>query len=298
MACATRIVYSCIVDTHPKFRNQARIIIATLLSVGVLPDDIIIHVAPDVPAETREAVAAMGVCIMELKPIAIGGGYFNKIAQLQMLGSVKASTYVLCDTDLAFLESLSAYAGSSVTWAKPVDAENPPLERLEAMRMRAGIRATPRIALTTSKRLPTYATNCNGGVYILPRRTLLKLFLPWQEYARLASMAQDLLGRYVVSADQIGFALAMLYLEEDVAELPVELNFSATSGHWSHMTTIRPLVLHHHQDGDELGLLRPTGYPLVDEAIAEINRRVMAFASRRAGDRSALPKATPKDDAA
>lgn len=273
----SRIIYSFVVDSHTRFQRQARVITATLLSVGVSPDDIIIHIAPDVSAETRAAISKLGACMARLQPSTIGGGYFNKIAQLQTLCRFQADTYVLCDTDLAFLDSLAAFAGDDIAWGKPVDAEIPPLEQLEALRLRVGIHTTPRIVLTTNRQRPTYATNCNGGVYILPRRILMKLFSPWHEYARLASMAQDLLAGYARHADQIGFALAMLFLNEDVAQLPVEYNFPCEAGHFSHLSDVRPLVLHHHQECDGDGLLRLTGYHFVDEAIAQINQRVAAI---------------------
>jgi hypothetical protein len=283
MACNPRAVYSFVVDAHPRFQHQAKIITATLLAVGVSPDDIIAHVAPDVPAGTRAVVAAFGTRVVELRPSAIGGGVVNKIAQLQTLWSIEAKTYVLCDTDLAFMESLAGYTGGNMAWGRPVGFENPRLDQLEALRLRAGIRTTPRVVRTSCDERPTFATNCNGGVYILPRRVLLKLFLPWQEYTRLALMAGDVLGDRVANADQIGFALAMLYLEEDVAQLPVEWNFPAitVAGRFRHLSSIRPLVLHHHQPGDARGLLRATGHQLVDEAIARVNQQVMAFAAAR-----------------
>jgi hypothetical protein len=267
-----RCLYSFVVDGAPRFARQAQIFVATLRQTGVEADDIIAHVTPSAAAEIVQHLERGGIRAVPLTPV-IDGAYCNKIAQIQTLVTLDYETLILCDTDLAFVENLSAMAGTARIRAKPVDYQNPPIDKLDTLRRMVGIAATPRIVETTVDHRPTYSTNCNGGVYILPIEAARRLQDKWLEFAAFAATRSDVLGPHLPHADQIGFALAMLALSEDVDDLPVEYNFpvSVSRDFWRFVFS-EPKVLHYHNVLDEDGRLVRTGNRRVDRSIDQVNR--------------------------
>jgi hypothetical protein len=193
----------------------------------------------------------------------------TKIGQLDTLQDVDCDGVVLCDTDLAFAERLDRFLTGDHIAAKPVDYSNPPLALLEEMRTAAGIEAAPALARTSCEGEPTYASNCNGGVYIMPRRYISALRPAWRSCAELAlSMA----GAWAMHADQIGFSLATLKLGIPIAELPVEYNFPMhVPDAFARMQFSAPRVLHYHNCQDGLGRLTKTGHRIVDGVVDAIN---------------------------
>jgi len=270
-----RCVYSFVLDRHPKFVQQAKVFLATLRNAGVATDNIIAHVTPSAAPEIVAHVKKIGVRISVLAP-TIDHAHCNKINQLKTL-PIDCETLILCDTDLAFIETPEALASARRAVAKPVDYQNPPLERLEALRLAAGIVEEPRVVDTTIDRLPTYSTNCNGGLYILPRNLAFRLVEPWLEFAQFAFERRDILDKWTMHADQIGFALAMLSLGEDVDVLPVEYNFPMHAvADFSRFDFAEPKILHYHACSEANGNLIYTGDLRVDRGIAHVNAVIAA----------------------
>ncbi|GAC1334420.1 MAG: hypothetical protein NVSMB26_17120 [Beijerinckiaceae bacterium] len=274
-AAKGRCVYSFVVDGHPKFIHQTKVFLATLTNAGVATDDILAHVTPSAAPDIVAQIKKAGIRAVALSP-TIDGAHCNKINQLENLPA-NCDTLILCDTDLAFIETPSALASAKRAVAKPVDYQNPPLERLEALRLAAGLVALPRIVETTIDKLPTYSTNCNGGLYILPYFLASRLVRPWLHFANLAFERRDLLDKWNAHADQIGFALAMLALAEDVELLPVEYNFPMhVAADFSRFDFAEPKVLHYHDCSEPNGTLIYTGDPRVDRGIARVNAVIAA----------------------
>lgn len=263
-----RLVYSFVIDEHPRFLTQARTFLTTLKSVGVKTDDIIAHLTPNAVQHAKSLIEGAGVTWFRLEPV-LDGRYCNKIGQLDVLSEIDCDGAVLCDTDIAFADQLIRFLQSDSIAAKPVDFPNPPIDRLDAMRVALGIAKQPVLAKTTCTHEPTYASNCNGGVYVIPRQFLGSLKPAWRECAELA-MAQA--GQWAMHADQIGFALATLRLDIPVKGLPVEYNFPMhVPQSFPEMQFSKPRVLHYHGCHDEAGRLVPTGDVVVDGAVHQIN---------------------------
>lgn len=268
-----RCVYSFVLDGHPKFRQQAKVFLTTLRNTGVAADDIIAHITPSAPPEIVAYVKSFGVRTNVLTP-AIDGAHCNKINQLKT-SLIDCETLILCDTDLAFMEAPAALASSQRAVAKTVDYQNPPLKRLEALRLAAGVAKKPRIVETTIDKLPTYSTNCNGGLYILPYTLVARLLQPWLDFANLAFQRPDILDKWTANADQIGFALAMLSLGEDVESLPVEYNFPVhAAANFGRFDFAEPKILHYHVCSESNGNLAYTGNVRVDRCIARVNAAI------------------------
>ncbi len=268
-----KAIYSFVVDGDPRFANQTHIFLTTLLAAGVSPHDIVAQVTPSVVPVMRSMIAGFGVRQVALHPI-LDRAYCNKIAQYDALLDTDADFIILCDTDLAFLDDLRSLFDPDAVRAKPVDLPNPPLAVLEQIRAAMGIATEPRIVPTDCKPSAyTYATNCNGGLYIIPRAHLASIAAHILPETQAIADHIDLLGQWAIHLDQVGFAMTMLRLGLDVREIPGAYNFPMhlPSTSWPAVTE-PPKVLHYHWLTDARGLVKTVGDPMVDHAVQEVNR--------------------------
>jgi hypothetical protein len=128
-----KAIYSFVIDGDKKFEAQTHVFLATLLATGVPASNIIAHCTPSASETSRETAASFGVEIATVEPF-LDGKYCNKLAQLPKLMEREADVFVMCDTDLAFLECLDQLFSETYVRAKPVDLANPPVEILEQLR--------------------------------------------------------------------------------------------------------------------------------------------------------------------
>lgn len=264
-------VYSFVVDADPRFVAQTRLFLASLMAQGVPAEAIHAHVTPETGETARDLLRETGVHTHVLHPF-LDGKYCNKLVQLDALLAVEADCYVLCDTDLAFAGPITEWLDAERLRAKPVDLPNPPLDRLEALRNRFGLAIEPRLVRTSADAALTWSTNCNGGLYIVPRRLAAPLAAHWQQFAVRLRGCEDILENWYHHVDQIAFAMAVLAMGRDVLELPLEANFPMHLGdRFDHMTFGEPTVLHYHSLLDAAGRVQLTGHPVVDAAIAKAN---------------------------
>ncbi|MHB8211371.1 MAG: hypothetical protein ACYDDP_08520 [Acidithiobacillus sp.] len=258
------LLYSFVVDAGEKFLRQTTTFLKTILACGVQPEQLVAQITPSAGAAAHKLVRSYRVTSVELEP-HLDGRYCNKIEQLSFLHNVPSDSVVLCDTDLAFAESITSAIHSSRIYGKPVDFANPPIEQLNQLAAMAGITSSPPLARTTCTGELTWRSNCNGGLYVLPHAILRDLQPLWSKYASLALGASDILGNKTHHADQIGFAMAIVALNLDINELPVEYNFPMhVPQAFERMCFDTPKILHYHDKQTQDGFLLPTGYPKVD----------------------------------
>jgi hypothetical protein len=267
-----RLLYSFVLDGDPRFLVQGRIFLRSLLAAGVSRDEIVAHVTPGSGAAGRELASSFGVRSIPLTP-GPDGKYTNKINQCFTVADLDFDVLVACDTDLAILRPLTDVASRRAIRAKRVDSENPPLEILESLRALLGITQTPRIVEPSCAPTGrTYALNCNGGLLMIPKPLLPALGRAWLEYATRLLTHVERMQRWRMHVDQVAWAFALMTLELPFDELPIEYNFPTgiakrvPAGSFG-----APVVLHHHHKIDRRGLLRPSGVPVVDRAIGEVN---------------------------
>jgi len=285
-----RIIYSFVVDGASAFYTQTRVFLSTLIAVGVSPSEIVANVTPNASAHTITLIKSFGVEVVPLQPI-IDRKYCNKIAQLRNICPRASDVYVLCDTDLAFADALEPVISSKNVRAKSVDFANPPLKQLDFIRRELGVSTPPRISLTTCNHAPTYSTNCNGGLYIIPARVAADLARSWQHYASILHSRPRLLSRWRRHVDQVAFCFAMLSLGEDVEELPTEYNFPFhVRRHFGRFKFATPRVLHHHSSFSKGCFLPRTGHKIVDASVQKINVTLQSGVGSNAAAIMTCPK--------
>ena len=133
-------------------------------------------------------------------------------------------------------------------------------------------RGEPRLVKTSCEEADTWSVNCNGGLYIIPLQFAASLSVKWTLFAEKLRQFPASLARWYHHIDQIAFAMAMIDMRQDVAELPVEFNFPMhLTDRFDRFEFSEPKVLHYHWMQDEDGTIRATGNPVVDSSISKVN---------------------------
>ena len=266
-----KVMYSFVVDGGEKFRLQTRTFISSLLGVGVLPTQILAQVTPSVDSETRNLIRGFGVFVRTIEPV-LDKKYCNKIAQLKDIEDYPSDIYVLCDTDLAFAENISRQFDTESVRGKIVDVCRPPLPVLKRLCGIAGIPQDARLMNTILDEKPTFSTNCNGGLYGIPKRLAKDLHATWFEIGKLLFERPELLGQWRVNTDQVAFCLAMLKLKQDNREFSIEYNFPLhLPGQFGRLSFGTPKVLHYHMRLRADGYVLRSGNPVADKAVDRVN---------------------------
>jgi len=278
-----------VVEPQPKYVNQLAIWVTTLVELGGVPEaDLFVHVLDGEHAgDVVELLSERGIAYAPMERFG-DGRFCNKVGQLRTAALREREYVALCDTDLAFAGNLERWTGLARAAGKPVDGPNPPVEMLEELYRRAGFTSFPERTRCAHANAPTFANNCNGGVYLLRSDLLDELAPLWEKWALWVLEQQPVLGSQVTHADQISFGLATWELGEPVAQLPPAANFP------THLALHRydpdpepPAVLHYHKRVTSSGLLQPLGIPSVDARVELINATLTAdrrksFDNRRA----------------
>jgi len=270
-----RLRYSFVIDDDPRFLVEGEIFLRTLLASGVASSAIVAQVTARSGGAGKSLAARFGVRAIDL-PLGPDKAYCNKINQLFTLADDDFDVLVACDTDLAILRPLDEVARPDAVRARRVDLENPPLHVLEKVRLLLDFPERPPLVSTGfSPQAMTYALNCNGGMLFIPRKFMRPLGEAWLGYAKILVAHRQLMDRWANHIDQVTWAFAMLRLQLPFEELPVEYNFpTGLAKKIPAGTYQRPVVLHHHHAIHRNGRIRKSGVRVVDQSVAEANRRL------------------------
>lgn len=252
---------------------------------GIEPSQLVVHATGGCDQRLRRDLEALGARWVPVRAHGEGTPMCNKLAQLESAVLLDHGRLVLSDCDLAWRAPIPTAAFGDRPRAKVVDLANPPLELLRPLFAEAGFpdAATAAVSLGGA---PTYHNNCNGGLYLLSGEWLRRLQEPWPRWVRWVDARRERLGPHGWHVFQIAFALAMEELGVRVEHLPLTYNLPThVAGAEPDPRDLPIRALHFHRAFGPGGLLRPTGEPTTDAAIAEVN----AVVRRRAVDAWWLP---------
>jgi 2-polyprenyl-3-methyl-5-hydroxy-6-metoxy-1,4-benzoquinol methylase len=270
-----KVSISCVVADHPRFRIQAW---NWLLSLAALETQcrVFVHYLPGALSQTVQAeFLSLGATLIEVAPFGEGPArYCNKIRQLETRQLLDADFVILSDTDIAFLQDPALLVRADRFRAKTVDAPNPPKPLWSELFARAHlaerVRETP---LEMEPATQTFATNFNGGLYVIPvamARTLLPL---WHKHAAFCLQQQDLLGDYLRNSDQLGMGLALAESGLPIDPLPTGANLPThfPKEELARIPAQEVASLHYHEHVDIHGMPCQTGVDWIDAAIVRMN---------------------------
>jgi 2-polyprenyl-3-methyl-5-hydroxy-6-metoxy-1,4-benzoquinol methylase len=157
----------------------------------------------------------------------------------------------------------------------------PPLEIQRSLYQEAGIRPSDIVPVDCAllKEERTFKSNLNGGFYCIDVALMDELGLHWKKNALWTLERIERLGAYQAHVDQIAMALTLDELKIDVALVPAQLNFPIHLGknRLGVLCADRIDVLHYHSNVLPNGLIKATGVPAVDCAIARANADIASI---------------------
>lgn len=255
-----------------------------LLSLQALGSQcrIFIHYLPgSLSYKVKAEFGALGATLVEIEPFGstAAGRYCNKIRQLENPELLEADYVILSDADIAFLRDPALLIRSGRFRAKIVDAPNPPEELWSKLLVRAGLdRKVGTIPLEMEPSVQTFATNFNGGLYVMPAemaRTLLPL---WRKHADFSLAQEDLLGSYLHHSDQLGIGLALaeggMLIDSLAAGANLPMHFPREK--LSLLAKQEVSGLHYHWCIDQHGLPSKVGVEWIDAAIHRLREVLTA----------------------
>ena len=157
---------SCVMDSHPKFRRQTFIWIASLNACDATRvfQPYVHYIRPQ-PEELLRALERMGAILIEVSSFGKGpAAYCNKLMQLPTFNEAGFKEVVLSDTDIAFVCSPEGFLGTNAVRAKIVDHPNPEHGVLAELLKRAGFEGEALTARADFSPGQTHPLNCNGGL--------------------------------------------------------------------------------------------------------------------------------------
>ncbi len=221
-----KIIYSFVVDAHPKYAYQAWNLAYSLrLHCQASPQDITVHVTPGVAEETRQIFRAEGYRVCELTPFG-DGRWCNKVVQIPNLLEGKPDRIVLLDTDMIAVGDFRRFLHGSAVQAKVVDEANPPLHVLQEIFSVLSDAPVP-LMLTDAASQQTIVGNANGGFYSLPGDCARAFHAAWKQWALWLLWRKELLedAGQINHVDQISAAMAFRLSGIPFAALPSNVNY-------------------------------------------------------------------------
>src|SRR5271166_3468885 len=108
--------FSCVMDQHPRFVQQALIWAASLLTyAGQEPDTLLIHCVDGLDPKYKKIFDSWEVETRVVQRFDSRHPYSNKLTQLESVPLHSADYVVLCDCDMAFCGSISPWiTGDSI----------------------------------------------------------------------------------------------------------------------------------------------------------------------------------------
>lgn len=281
---ARRVIYSLIVDAAAQFAYQGVHLVRSLIEHACdRPSDIHVQFTPEVPLDTRALFARLGCTLHEIQRFG-DGRYCNKLAQLGNLHDLDFTHVVLLDTDMIAVDDIRPYLKDDALTAKIVDMPNPPVEVLTEIGQRAGISSLPQQVPADAVQVLTYAANCNGGFYGIPKGLTGRLDEQWRRWALWLRDNIELLARhgngYERHVDQVSMWLAILAGGLPFRAAPSNVNYYVHfDGAHQYFDSRFGIALLHYHDASlgTLGKLEP-GAKQLDElahaAVAKANEQI------------------------
>lgn len=269
-------LYSCVIDSAPRFHVEALRWYATLTGVaGVAAQDIVVNLVGGTESEATEFLAEQGVRLQAVEAFDPRSPHCNKIsAATELARRGYDGLAVLTDTDVVVLDDARRIAvGRNAVAFKLVDGPNPPFDLLERVFAAAELPLPPVEVPDCEPTGRTVRGNGNGGVIALRAPALRRLVPAWARWSRWL-LDTDVQGDWRYFTDQVAMALALASEDIGVQYLPRRWNFPVHIPKYMDLDPSRPAVIHYHDRAEANGLLSPTGRPAIDQAIAEANEAI------------------------
>ncbi len=271
------IYYSTVLDKNVKHYRQGWIWAHSLIeNAGVHPSHIIVNLVEGAAYDVSP-FEQLGIRVV--RPERFGdGAYCNKVAQMNNLLDLEASYFVLMDADTFICNSIDSIVREGRVGGKVVDLPNPEIHVLDEIYMEAMFVVRPKIMKSDifSDRT-TYASNFNGGLYIIPQQYLNTIHTGWRKWVTWILDHGDILDRVdkLHHADQIGFSMTLVKEDIPIYHVPRTYNLPC---HLAMEEDVTPVVLHYHHLLTEEGIKNYNPHlPLLTQSIERANQQIVKW---------------------
>ncbi|CAB3765076.1 hypothetical protein [Paraburkholderia humisilvae] len=277
-----RTIFSFIVDADPKFAYEGYHLARSLIQHSCnSATDVNVQFTKEVGTETRDVFRRLGCTLHDIERFG-DGRYCNKIAQLANLHQFDFDHVVLLDTDMIAVADLRPFLSENALVAKVVDFPQPPLPVLEEIGRAAGMRNLPPVGTVDAAHAPTYAGNCNGGFYGIPKALAEGVDRSWRRWAQwllenIEPLARNNMAQHV---DQVSMWLAIVMDRIPYSAAPSNVNYYVhMDGEHRYFDSRSNIALLHYHDVslNVLGKLEPKAQ------LNELERRAVEAANRQIG---------------
>jgi hypothetical protein len=270
-------VFSCVVDSNPRFHLEVLRWYATLTGTcGVRPEHLVVNAVSGTNSDALDYLRAQGVVIDTVEPFDPRSPHCNKIkGAISLADRGVTGVAVLTDTDVVILEDPRVIElGASKVGLRLVGGPNPSLTILERIFGAAGLDTPPTVPIGDWRPGElTFANHGNGGLYLVPAALLSRLANAWERWARWLLEHPDLLERSVWFLDQISFTMALA--EEKIEPQRLDIRWNFPRGKATRMpASISPAVIHYHKAVTSGGLVSKTGADATDRQIDIANAAI------------------------
>ncbi|MFT3729151.1 MAG: hypothetical protein QM759_15115 [Terricaulis sp.] len=268
------IAISCLIDDDPKFLRQGELWLRSLNALGTpARAKICVHYVDAISPSRLTSLQRLGAILVPVKRYSEGRtAYCNKLRQLETPALAAADYVILSDADIAFAQCPTRLATGDAVAAKLVDEANPPEQVWRALFEIAQV-APPELAeVELQPGAYTFATNCNGGLYVIPRAHFATLRTLWPKWVSFCFAQAELLGPRIKHTDQLAFGLSLCAAEIPLRALPIWENFPLHRSQRLEETLRGKVAAFHYHDmlGAD-GLIESTSVGWVDEQVAALN---------------------------
>lgn len=273
------VAFSCVLDNNPRLIGQVKIWFNCMTEIHCVPvTNIFVHIPIGHVTDLTPLVHSMGCNLITFTPFDSRSPHCNKICQVETFAGSLFNRVVLMDCDTAWIGAMQLPfdEDKAAIYAKIVDRPNPPEQIISMLFEAAGFGQPVWVDVGnggSGVHRQTDQNNCNGGFYILNSVILPSLNVLWRKWSLWCLDQTDILGNYVLHADQLGFALALRELGLSVTLLPNEWNYP-THLPSAELENVYPRILHYHDRVKSDGSLELTGVELPDSAIRKLNTQI------------------------
>ncbi|MFC0402565.1 hypothetical protein [Paraburkholderia rhizosphaerae] len=277
-----RTIFSFIVDADPKFAYEGYHLARSLIQHSCdHAADVNVQFTKEVGAETRDLFRKLGCTLHDIERFG-DGRYCNKIAQLVNLHQFDFDHVVLLDTDMIAIADLRPFLSEDALLAKVVDFPQPPLPVLEEIGRAAGFHKMPPVGTVDAGHAPTFAGNCNGGFYSIPKALAEIVDRSWRRWAQWLLDNKEPLVRNNMAqhVDQVSMWLAIVMDRIPYRAAPSNVNYYVhMNGEHRYFDAGAGIALLHYHDSslNVLGKLEPQAQ------LNELERRAVDVANQQIG---------------
>lgn len=236
------VTFCCALDQQPRLYVEVVLwLICTKRYAAKAGDQIKVYTFGDLPADLIEWIRTQGAAIIPSAPIVDGSPHCNKIGPF--FDQHESDWVIVSDCDLYFVSDVSVFLKALRFRAGPNNHCNPPSRIFKSILSRTGVgeyRPGSSLFPGAGNERETHINNISAGIVAAPSGRALSLALTWRRWANWLIENRDLLERWYVHVDQVGFALAMEQLGEDVEFFPPQLNMTL----YSMKELLNPVAFH------------------------------------------------------